>query len=253
MDTRLQELVENIDDYTIGLDDTFSFKCRGCGKCCKQREDIILSSKDIFRMSKHLNITPDKLILEFCDTYVGADSRIPIVRIAPRGVNRVCPFLEGRRCKVHESKPVVCALYPVGRMVKIEKTTEALDPDLPISAGYIIQPTECGSITRTHTVRSWLEKFHVPTEDEFYILWNQTIFLLTSAISRLEKQGFPEHMLKTVWNVLANLLYVNYDLSKEFLPQFASNKAKIQELVVLLLKWDDAPLESVLEDEVDGE
>ena len=38
-DPRLVEIVENRDQYKIGLDDTFTFGCKMCGKCCTNRED----------------------------------------------------------------------------------------------------------------------------------------------------------------------------------------------------------------------
>ena len=37
------------DELTIvDLDDSFGFKCQQCGKCCMNRNDIILNPFDIF-------------------------------------------------------------------------------------------------------------------------------------------------------------------------------------------------------------
>ena len=43
MDKRMQEILENYEKNALGMDDTFQFKCRECGKCCKNREDILLT------------------------------------------------------------------------------------------------------------------------------------------------------------------------------------------------------------------
>ena len=53
MDNRLKTIVDNLDKMKIGLDDTFKFNCTLCGKCCKDREDILLTPRDIFRLAKH--------------------------------------------------------------------------------------------------------------------------------------------------------------------------------------------------------
>ena len=50
-------MLQNIQLNTVGLDDTFKFHCDQCGKCCAYRDDIILSTMDIFKMAKELKIS----------------------------------------------------------------------------------------------------------------------------------------------------------------------------------------------------
>ena len=52
-----EEMFQNIESFTVGLDDTFSFHCTQCGKCCIHRTDIILSPRDIFKMAKELKLS----------------------------------------------------------------------------------------------------------------------------------------------------------------------------------------------------
>lgn len=54
MDNRLKEIVDNFDQMKIGLDEPFKFHCTMCGKCCIDREDILLTPRDIYNMSKSL-------------------------------------------------------------------------------------------------------------------------------------------------------------------------------------------------------
>lgn len=228
MDDRLKEIAENMDKYTIGLDEPFQFKCRGCGKCCKNREDILLTSRDLFKIARYLDTTPGDIIEEYCDCYVGHDSRFPLVRLLPCGINKACPFLMGRRCQIHECKPVVCALFPVGRILAIkEEPKEGEEPEY--SAGYILQPTDCGSITRTHTVRQWLEKFGIPADDEFYSEWNAAMMHISMTMRKME-ETIPAKALLPLQNVLTELLYVRYDTGENFLPQFIRNAETVKKL-----------------------
>lgn len=45
MDERLKNIVDNFDEYKIGLDDTFEFSCKQCGKCCINRKIFYLTQR----------------------------------------------------------------------------------------------------------------------------------------------------------------------------------------------------------------
>ena len=91
MDKRLQYIAENLDTMTVGVDEPFKFHCDMCGKCCINREDILLNAKDIYNMSKELQMEPVDMFKKYCETYIGESSRIPIVRIKPRGSIKAHP------------------------------------------------------------------------------------------------------------------------------------------------------------------
>ena len=59
MDNRIKEIVENFDHLKIGLDDPFKFHCTMCGKCCINREDILLTPRDIYNMSRDSVCDPE--------------------------------------------------------------------------------------------------------------------------------------------------------------------------------------------------
>ena len=115
MDNRLKEIVDNFDSLKIGLDEPFRFHCTMCGKCCINREDILLTPRDMYSMAKELQISPEELFKRYCETYIGHDSCIPIVRLKPRGSIKRCPLLKDRKCSVHKAKPGACAMFPIGR------------------------------------------------------------------------------------------------------------------------------------------
>ena len=109
----IKELKEQLGYEEIGLDDTFTFHCTQCGKCCIHREDILLSPKDLFNIAKKFQITPAEALEQYCETYIGCNSRFPIVRLRPQGSVKRCPLLKDQKCLVHDEKSrrTVCWIY----------------------------------------------------------------------------------------------------------------------------------------------
>ena len=106
-DERLKHIMKNYDSMKIGPDDAFSFHCTMCGKCCINREDIILNPYDLYRVVKALNKTPAEVAAEYCDIYLGGSSKMVILRLKPVGAEKRCPLLKGTKCTVHSGKPTV--------------------------------------------------------------------------------------------------------------------------------------------------
>ena len=217
-----EELFSQIERMTVGPDDTFKFKCTMCGKCCVDREDILLNPMDIYRMSKHMGVPPVEFFGDFCETYVGESSHIPIVRLRPQGREKRCPLLKGKKCLVHEAKPSVCAMYPLGRYMKFDASDINSDAVSKAAVQYILQPIGCGKKTETHTVREWLSGFNMDTEDEAYIKWNKAISELGPRLKKMNAM-FGAATMELVWRCALIALYLNYSIDEEFLPQFENN------------------------------
>ncbi len=232
MDKRLETIYENFDKMKRGLDDTFKFGCTMCGRCCKNREDILLSAKDVFAISKELEILPGEFIKNYCDTYLGPSSNMPLVRLMPVGEQKICPLLRGHRCSVHNAKPTVCATFPVGRAIKLEKE-DWLEDDQELTADqiqYLVQETECGDKTKGYTVREWLAKFRIPIEDEFFLLWQTGCARIGATIKKF-KETWDEEMFNALCNAIFVGVYLAYDQEQEFMPQFKRNMAGIKKLL----------------------
>lgn len=151
-----ENIAEELERHTIGLDDTFRFHCTACGKCCINREDILLNSRDLYRIAKHLNSTHLDVYRGYCESYIGSNSHVPIVRLKPKGNVKRCPFLKDRKCVVHDAKPGVCAIYPLGRYMKIDSSEYTQGSIENPIVQYLLQPAECGDNSKVHTVREWL-------------------------------------------------------------------------------------------------
>ena len=228
------ELFRDLESMTIGLDDTFKFHCDQCGKCCTHRENIILSPMDIFKMAKELKMTPVEFYHEYCVFNIGEHTRMPIVRLASEGKDTHCVLLKNHRCSVHKVKPAVCAMFPLGRYMSFEKddyNAESIDTS---KVKYLLQPPECGDESETHTVREWLSGFDIKLEDEAFVQWQKAISRFSNKFKELEKKQDMLTMME-IWFVVRVSLYLQYDTSKEFLPQFNYN---VENLLKLL---DDIP------------
>ena len=220
----------DLESMTIGLDDTFKFHCDQCGKCCTHREDIILSPMDIFKMAKELKMTPVEFYHEYCVFNIGEHTRMPIVRLASEGKDTHCVLLKNHRCSVHKVKPAVCAMFPLGRYMSFEKddyNAESIDTS---KVKYLLQPPECGDESETHTVREWLSGFDIKLEDEAFVQWQKAISRFSNKFKELEKKQDMLSMME-IWFVVRVSLYLQYDTSKEFLPQFNYNVENLLKLL----------------------
>ncbi len=217
MDKRLQAIADNFDKLKIDLDDSFQFHCTMCGKCCTHREDILLNPFDIYRMSKELHLMPLLAFQKYCDSYIGKTSKMVLVIMRTVGPNNACPLLFGKKCTIHKGKPTVCALFPLGRTI-----LNFNDDSEEQKVQYILQETNCGNKTRTHTVREWLAGFDLDAEDEFFITWTQVVMTCGSIIKAVEKQFSPD-ICNTLATTILACLYLNYDTSQPFPLQFKKN------------------------------
>lgn len=230
MDKRLKDIVENLESMKIGLDDPFKFHCTECGKCCINREDILLTPRDIYNMSKELGIKPEEMFEQYCEVYVGSDSRVPIIRLKPRGSVKRCPLLKNRKCLVHKAKPTVCAMYPIGRCLMATNPKEGLNDVTRNQLQYIFSNPECGDDSETHTVREYLESFGIPVEDDFFLKWQQTILDMGNFFRKIEKIVSKETM-ELVWTAAFTGIYLHYDIGQEFVSQFTDNVKKFFEML----------------------
>ena len=228
MNERLKNIADNFDEMKISLDAPFMFHCTMCGECCVNREDILLTPKDLYRMARELNLTPEQFYEKYCEGYIGEDSRMPIVRLNPVGTMKICPLLSEGKCIVHKVKPTVCAMYPIGRCIMLEKDQkpEEINTD---QIKYIYVKPECGDKAEIHTVREWMTSFGIPIKDEYFVMWQRSVMKFSEALRKIEKR-LPQKVMNLLWNAVFTELYLHYDVEKEFLEQFRENIQKLSEV-----------------------
>ena len=230
------EGIEHLDNYLLDLDSEFRFKCRRCGKCCIHQETIIFNARDIFNIAQKKGMTMREVMDAYTEVYIGRNSRIPIIHLLSNGPKGACPLLENGRCSVHDCKPTVCALFPLGRVALNSKDGQPLKEGETPEVKYILNDHSCGSAKKVNTVRSWLAKFGIPEQDEFYLLWNKVLMSLTPAVMKLEEEKVSDPALEMLWGAIYETLYLHYDTSQEFMPQFQVVADKLLNLSKKIMK-----------------
>jgi len=139
-----------INDNALSLEDTFDFTCKQCGKCCHNRTDLLLTPYDIYRIAKYFGHRCNDIIEKYCDVIMGEKSKMPVVQVCPNGTKKSCPFLQDRKCCVHQVKPILCAVYPLGRAQIVDEGEK-----------FFISDVKCGKIGRPMKVIDWISQFQI--------------------------------------------------------------------------------------------
>lgn len=228
----MKDLAENLDNYIINLTDEFTTGCRKCNGCCMMMEQsILLDPRDAYNAAKTLGNSRDNLVRETTFA-IGYNSKVPLMMFSPTNATKHCPMLKNGRCKLGNGKPANCATYPIGRSLYdgSEYLPENIFYFLPRSRHNFV--CSKGS-NKKYTVEEWLKLNGVTVADQFFCDWMTAVNKIGEKIKKLEKELDEETFYKvcsTVWFSL----YVDYDLSVDFYPQFPEKLEKIYDY----LEWN---------------
>lgn len=224
------EELENL--HTLGLDDTFDFRCTACGKCCKHREDIILTPYDTFRLAEFFGRTPQEIIERYCEVYEGADSHFPVVHVPPVPPDNACPFLRNRKCVVHAKKPVLCRVYPLARILGEGNPK------------YYFNGASCKHEPRTVTVRDWIADVASGEAEHAGTLWRDVILAIYPVIQPDKLNCSPAFRQKLI-GILITGLWLHYDMRRSFAEQLERNFQDMREVLQIVKeKLPDADLDA---------
>lgn len=199
-----------IEKNKLGMEDTFEFGCNACGKCCRNRETLILAGYDVFRIAKFKGMTTQEVLNKYCFGYIGSDSRLPIVSIKPRQDN-ACPFLRMGKCELHNpsAKVLTCSLFPLGRAFD-SRTNEYI---------YFKQPdVTCGNGEK-HTLKEWLDTWGIQELDAIFKFWGSALVDLATFCRSIKNK----ERLQAVQETILAALYVNYDTSRPYIEELQNN------------------------------
>ena len=133
--------------------DSISFKCNGCGDCCKHRGDIFLSPPDVYYICRYLKISVDT----FMDTYATRNG-IELCIKDKGDTERTCAFYGTQiGCLIHPIKPKTCYMYPFiefdPQKYRVQKTRCVSDSELTS-----VQAKKIGTIIANNSCRYEPEK-----------------------------------------------------------------------------------------------
>ena len=211
---KIDETIAMVQNNQLKKSDTFRFRCRKCGQSCKNREDIILNPYDLYRAAKALNMKHEDFIEKYCEVYIGPSSKLPLIRLMPVGTEKICPLLKDNHCSVHQSKPTVCALFPLGRSVDVQTDKKSII--------YFYNGATCGKKSDKHTVAEWLKSFGLEKSEEFFIEWADFSGEIAIKIHDFKKK-VSEKTMNATYRAVYIYLYLKYDEGKDFMDAFREN------------------------------
>jgi hypothetical protein len=199
-----QEELENIE--LLGLDDTFPFACKTdcgevCGKCCKNREDILLTGWDVFRLAHHFKCSNWEFIDKYCEVYPGSESKLPVVRLIPKPYQKTCVFLHKGLCSLHhtKAKPGLCRSYPLAK-VTIPNGK---------SGFHLNFVPDCGVKGGTSVVRDWVGDIASDEHVESSEAWAEMLCKITPILQKYSKSKSPDAFLP-IFKTAFEFMYTMY-------------------------------------------
>lgn len=90
----------------LARDSAFSFRCHACNRCCRNKT-IQVNPYELARLSRGLGLPIAEVVERYTDGGVHLRQR----------EDGSCVFLGAGGCSVHGDRPLVCRLYPLGRIV----------------------------------------------------------------------------------------------------------------------------------------
>ncbi len=119
----------------------FVFTAHNAENAAFNREDILLTPLDLFRIANELKLSFKRIHRPICELYIGSDSHFPIIGWNPE-FHQAVPLLKNR-CSVHKAKPAMCAMFPIGRVIAFPE--DETSSEAPVIEYFYMNPG-CGTI-----------------------------------------------------------------------------------------------------------
>lgn len=215
-----EEQLKTIMNNVLKSEDTFTFTCKMCGSCCRNRsEPILMSGMDVFRIAQALEIQPMEVLGKYMRGYLGDDSHVPVYVLKER-LDGSCSLLRKGKCMVHSKKPVVCAIHPLGRFFSGE------DHD----THYFKQDSVCPQGKqngKVWTLKEWLDGFGILELDSMSKAWFKLMMGITTVTCKMKKEDIDPMLTY----ILVNGMYASYDITKRYEDQVEINMERLQHIL----------------------
>ena len=154
------------------------FDCKGCSACCHgMGNSIILDPMDIWRLQRATGLEFAKLMGKYIELNVVDGMILPNLKLA--GKTEACAFLnEEGRCSIHESRPGICRLFPLGRYYEEQ------------GFRYFLQIHECKKENRGKVkIKKWLGISNLDAYEKYITDWHQLLLNCEAGIETLDEEN----------------------------------------------------------------
>ena len=170
--------------------------CKNCHACCEDMGGSIgLDPRDIFNMTKKLSVTFEQLLAEHIE--LGVVDGIILPNIKMSGSSDKCRFLnEEGRCSIHDARPGICRLFPLGRIYEDR------------SFKYFLQVHECPQENKSKVkIKNWLGIENISAYEKFVNRWH---YLLVDLQEKVLKEADEQTSKNVSMYILQNFYMAKY-------------------------------------------
>lgn len=206
---RTVSLEEISDGKLYGLNDMVKAgcnDCKGCSACCRgMGKSIVLDPLDVYRLTAGLGVAMQELLADKLELNVVDGIILPNLKMT--GAEECCAFLnEEGRCSIHEYRPGICRLFPLGRYYENG------------SFQYFLQNRECPYPNPTKVkVSKWIDTPNLARNQEYINSWHYFLLEMAEWLAGSE----DEELAKKVNLFLLQLFFLKpYDTEADFYEQF---------------------------------
>ncbi len=181
--------------------------CNGCFECCENTEDtIFLDPYDVYMLSKATGKTFTEMLE--CEIVLNVSEGL-VVPTLSKIKDGPCLFLSSdKRCKIHESRPGFCRLFPMGRIWNDDGSFD-----------YFVQVHECPCMDKGEIkVSDWLSIDEIDKYEGFVRAWHE----ITQDIKNLASLPDSAILKASNMKMLQAFFIEPYDTEKDFYSQFYS-------------------------------
>lgn len=196
--------------------------CHGCFACCqKMGQSIVLDPLDIYRLTKHLNVRFEQLLADKIELNVVDGLILPNLKMS--GTEERCAFLnEEGRCSIHQFRPGICRLFPLGRYYNNG------------SFQYFLQIHECKKENRTKVkVKKWIDTPDLKQNEKYILEWHDFVIELQEQLMEMTDESYSK---KINLFLLQSFFVEPYDMQTDFYIQFGNRLAKTKAVIQQLQK-----------------
>lgn len=205
MDKYLEEisdgkLYELNDMAKVGCHD-----CLGCHECCTGMGDTILFDPyDVYRLSRGLGKTVDELMAGPIELHMEEGLILPNLKMSD--TTEACTFLnEEGRCSIHEYRPGICRLFPLGRNYEKEHVN------------YFVLKDECPARGKTKVkVSKWLSQENIKDYQKYLVDWHNLTKAMRQEMLSSEDEAYKQQTTMLFLQLFFMKPYESGDFYKEF-------------------------------------
>ena len=137
--------------------------CMGCSSCCEGMGDtIIVDPYDVYRLTEGLNLSFEAMLQNGLLS-LRVEEGVILPHLTMNEKNR-CVFLnDAGRCSIHESRPGLCRIFPLGRQYK----------DGRIFYFLLDECKKSGKVKMK--VEKWIDTKHTRVNEQFLLRWHDYI------------------------------------------------------------------------------